>query len=294
MTHWFPPSKLATKMTIWNMSHSIGAGLVLILCGQLVTRDWRLCFFVPAGIALICSAGLWFVLPDTPPSVGLPEVEGTEKAAHQSEQSFKAVLLEKVFRNKYIWLFSMANFFVYAMRYAILDWGPTMLSQAKSIKISHAAWMIACFEFSGMFGALLGGWVTDRFFGGRGARACTFYMVFSGVAVYLFWKLPSHAMTPNALLLCVAGFFIYGPQALVGISAANLGTKHAAATAVGLTGLFGYASTLLSGWGLGTLVKHRGWDAAFACLIVVALVGVALFAAAWRAPAHGYRQQSIH
>ena len=36
-------------------------------------------------------------------------------------------------------------------------------------------------------------------------------------------------------------------KTLVGIIAANLATKRAAASAVGLTGLFGYASTLLSG-----------------------------------------------
>jgi len=35
----------------------------------------------------------------------------------------------------------------------------------------------------------------------------------------------------------------------------------AAATAVGLTGFFGYLSTLLSGVGFGTLVKLQGWNA---------------------------------
>ena len=34
-----------------------------------------------------------------------------------------------------------------------------------------------------------------------------------------------------AVLLAAAGFFIYGPQALIGITAANLATKRAAATA---------------------------------------------------------------
>jgi len=292
MTHWFPPKQLATKMTIWNMSHSIGAGLVLILCGYLVTVGWRLCFFVPAAIAFCCAAALWFVMPDTPPSVGLPEVEGTEIGQEDKPQDFKTVLLENVFKNKYIWLISFANFFVYVIRYAILDWGPTMLSQAKHTKLMQAGWMIAAFEFSGMIGALSGGWLTDRVFAGRGVRACTIYMALSGVSLYLFWKNPNQSPWVNTALLCIAGFFIYGPQALVGISAANLGTKHAAATAVGLTGLFGYASTVLSGWGLGTLVQARGWDTAFACLLVVSFMGVLLFATAWGAPAHGYKQKT--
>ena len=98
-------------------------------------------------------------------------------------------------------------------------------------------------------------------------------------------------MTLSIALLCTAGFFIYGPQALVGIIVANLATKRAAATAVGLTGIFGYASTVLSGWGLGRLVEIGGWDAGFQGMIIMAVVGTALFAFAWTAKAHGYRSE---
>lgn len=46
-------------------------------------------------------------------------------------------------------------------------------------------------------------------------------------------------------------FFIYGPQALLGIAMSNQATKEASATANGILGVFGYASTLISGVGLG-------------------------------------------
>ncbi len=135
---------------------------------------------------------------------------------------------------------------------------------------------------------LLSGWLTDRVFGSRGARTSLFCMVLAAASLLLFWKLPLHSELACTGLLCLAGFAIYGPQALVGITVANLATKRAAATAIGFTGLFGYASTILSGWGLGTLVEHRGWDAGFAGLIVTALIGMLLFATAWPAKAHGY------
>jgi sugar phosphate permease len=297
MTHWFPPDQLATKQSIWNTSHSIGAGLVVVLCGYLVAphgalvaSNWRLCFFVPAALALLGAAFLWFTLPDTPPSVGLPEVKGTEHAASPAENGadFKAFLLEKVFRNKFIWLFALANFFVYVVRYAVLDWGPTLLSEAKGVRLTHAAWMVTAFEASGVAGMLLCGWVTDRWFGGRSARTCLFCMVLAGLAILMFWKLPVHSEGLCAALLCGAGFFIYGPQALIGIAVANLATKRAAATAAGFTGIFGYASTLLSGWGLGWLVQHHGWNAGFVGLVIVAGIGALLFALAWPARAHGY------
>jgi OPA family glycerol-3-phosphate transporter-like MFS transporter/OPA family sugar phosphate sensor protein UhpC-like MFS transporter len=290
-THWVPPRELATKMSIWNTSTNIGAGLVVVMCSYLLSYfgNWRLCFFVPATIAFLCAVFLWFALPDTPPSVGLPEVEGTQvKTTAGESDDWKAVAVKYVFSNPYIWLLGVANFFVYTIRYAMLDWGPTLLTQAKHLELTNAGWMVAGFEISGMTGALIGGWLTDRLFGGRGFRSCVFYMAMAGVSVLLFWKVAGESMWLNTLLLCLSGFFIYGPQCLISIAAANLATKRAAATAVGLTGIFGYASTTLSGIGLGKLVQTYGWDAGFIGMLIVAVLGTLACALGWNAKADGY------
>jgi OPA family glycerol-3-phosphate transporter-like MFS transporter/OPA family sugar phosphate sensor protein UhpC-like MFS transporter len=291
MTNWFSPKVLATKFSIWNSSHCIGGALILILCGYLVAMGWRVCFFVPAAIALAVAVLIWFWAPDTPPSVGLPEVEGThnDAAEHRSHEEFKAFVIERVFKNKYIWLVSVANFFVYTVRYAVLDWGPTMLGETKHIHIAHAAWMVAAFEAFGLVGAIIGGRVTDRLLRGRAVRVCVVYMILAGLSILVFWKLPVKSEVLTTILLGLVGFFIYGPQCLLAVAAANLATKRAAATAVGLTSIFGYASTVLSGWGLGTLVQHYGWDAAFQVLLGATVVGTLLFIAAWPAKAHGYK-----
>lgn len=291
MTHWFPPKELATNFSIWNTSHSIGAGLVVVLCGYLVGYGWRLCFFVPAGLALLCALFLLGALRDTPPSLGLPEVEGTASGPSDSP-GFSAAQLRQVFGNKYIWLLAMASFFVYIVRYAVLDWGPTFLTEMKHIELKHAGWMVAAFEVSGVAGMLVSGWLTDRLFGGRGARLCVFSMLLTALSMLLFWKLPSRSPVICTLPLCLAGFFLYGPQALVGVVVANLATKRLAATAIGLTGIFSYASTLFSGWGLGTLVQHYGWNITLGSLTGVALLSMLLFASVWPAKVHGYATDS--
>jgi OPA family glycerol-3-phosphate transporter-like MFS transporter/OPA family sugar phosphate sensor protein UhpC-like MFS transporter len=305
MTHWFPPRQLATKMSVWNTSHSIGAGAVVVLCGYLVGFSWRLCFLVPAALAVFTAAVMLFKLPDTPASVGLPDVEGTEASAGdgrptddvtddtQSPAAFRSFVRAHVFGNPFIWVIALANFFVYAVRYAVLDWGPTLLSESKGVKLSQAGWMVAAFELSGVAGMLFSGWLTDRLFGGRGARTCLFSMLGTIVAILLLWKFPGRSALAYTAVLCMAGFFIYGPQALVGIAVANLATKRAAATAVGLTGIFGYASTILSGWGLGVLVDRYGWDRGFLAMLAVAVLGTLCFAAAWPAKADGYARAKL-
>lgn len=293
ITNWFSPKELAMKMSIWNTSHSIGAGLVVIICGYLVAHNWRLGFFVPAAMALAVALYLKFTLPDLPESVGLPEVEGTESskpagADGEVKESFKEILITKVFTNPYIWMISLANFFVYSIRYAVLDWSPTMLKEAKGFAIEQSGWMTAGFEFAGIFGMLMAGWISDRWFDGKAARTCFLYMIMCCVAVYLYWKVPNQTPSTAAAILCMTGFFIYGPQALIGVIVANLSTKKAAATAVGLTGLFGYASSVVSGWGFGLLADKKGWDLAFEFMFIFALVGTGLFALTWFAPRDTY------
>jgi phosphoglycerate transporter family protein len=297
LTHWIPPKELATKMSIWNTSHSIGAGLVVITCGYVVTLGWRWCFYLPAAIALTGAVGLWFTMRDTPASVGLPAIRPEGVSQEEAERKdtpaeFKQFVRKQVFRNPYIWIIAIAIFFVYTIRYAVLDWGPTLLGEWKGISIQHAGWMVAAFEISGIIGMLTAGWTTDRFFGGRSPRVSVFCMAFATFFIFLFWILETPPTWIATLILMAAGFFIYGPQALVGIAAANLATKRAAATAVGFTGLFGYASTLVSGWGLGYLAGHLGWNYAIGVLIGIGITGTLTFLLAWHAKANGYGENN--
>ena len=296
MTHWFSPHKLATKMSIWNISHSAGALLTMVLCGLLAERyGWRYCFFVPGALAFAGAIFALITLRDTPPSLGLPEVEGTvRKPAHEAgqpameEKDFSEFVRKKVFGNPYLWLVALANFFVYAIRISILNWGTTFLGETKGIKLASASQMVAAFELSGMAGMMVSGWLTDKLFEGRGVRMSVIFMAMTGVSVLAFWKYAGHSAIISTCLLSCMGFFLYGPQALIGTTAANLGTKRAAGTAVGLTSLFGYASTVASGWGLGKLVQEKGWGAGFAALVVCAVLGTIVFIIAWPAKANGY------
>jgi OPA family glycerol-3-phosphate transporter-like MFS transporter/OPA family sugar phosphate sensor protein UhpC-like MFS transporter len=287
MTHWFPPRRFASAMAVWNTSHSIGTVATLVICGYLAPENWRLCFLVPAAIVLVGALALSIALRDTPESLGLPPVEETDsEAANIAPPTGSAARL--AFANPFIWLLSFANFFVYIVRYGILDWGPTFLEQARGIELANAAWMVAAFEIAGLFGMLSAGWMTDRMFAGRAPRACLLYMTLCTVALLLFWILPDQTWYTSGGLLCMAGFFVYGPQSLVGTAAANLATKRAAASAVGLTGLFGYASTIVTGVGIGALVDEFGWDAGFFVYLIAGAAGMVLFATCWGAGAHGY------
>ena len=139
---------------------------------------------------------------------------------------------------------------------------------------------------------IVAGIVTDKLFNGRAHRTCLWCMVGAGAAMgafYMFYLNPG--MVPDWTLigvLALAGFFIYGPQALIGIAAANQATKKAAATANGLVGIFGYLSTAISGIGVGWIADNFGWSYVFIGVIAMAAVGVLVFLSIWGAKRDGY------
>ena len=253
MTHWVPANELATKMSIWNMSHSIGAGLIFVLGALLVhhfdNSAWRLCFLVPAAISLIGAGALYLTLRDKPSSVGLPELE-TQAAPP-----------------------------------AVGEKKETTSDSAYHKAVAVAGIMVAVFEFvGGNLGMVVAGWATDHIFGSRAHRTCVFCMLGAIISTAIFWLVPDTASAwVLAIPFTLIAFFIYGPQALLGIAAANQATKEAAASANGILGIFGYASTLISGVGFGYVADHYGWGSTYIVILAFAVVGMLTIATIWNA-----------
>jgi len=324
MGYWFAPEERSTSFGVWHTGHMIGAALVSVLTGYLVTHGWRLCFFVPAGLAL---GGVVFILNrlrDTPGSLGLPRVEqwkaqrpgfpvitvkskGTTQPdsaptliagggspgigpgsapGSPPEPPYRRVVIDRVFKNKYMWLISVANFFVYTLRYASLHWGPTQLQEMKHLTPAASGWLQFGSEMCGMVGALGAGWVTDQYFNGRAGRVCTFAMVAMVAATVGFWFAPASLPWLAGGCFLLMGLMVYVPQMLIAAMAMNLGTQRAAAAAVGLTGVFAYSSSVLSGWGIGRIVDTAGWNGAFQMLVACAAVTAVLMAMTWNVGAH--------
>ena len=314
LAHWIHPKELATKMSVWNASHSVGAVLALGLCSALFALGfgWRWCFWVPAALAVAAAVFTFLCVKETPVEAGLPPLdvgngergtgnggriprakrvaEGDALAGVETGNGLTAAERRRlVFGNRVIWLVALANFFVYVVRFGFLDWGPTFLKQMKGISVAKGGLMIIAFELAAVVGTICAGWVTDKVFKGRGCRTGVFFMLFAALFAFGFWSLPGGAPVWQAtLLLMGAGFCIYGPQALTGIIVANQATKEAAALATGFAGIMGYLSTTVSGIGIAFIKERFGWGVALCSIAAFAIVGMVLFLCAWSAKADGY------
>ena len=108
-------------------------------------------------------------------------------------------------------------------------------------------------------------------------------MIGAALAIAAFWAVPTAAPLAVKLLPFAAiGFFIYGPQALLGVATTQQATPRAAGVAGGFVGIFSYASTVLSGIGFGYIAHRWGWDMAYVTILVAALSGGLVLLPIWR------------
>lgn len=287
LTSWFAPKEIGRAWGFWNASHQIGGAIIVVCAGYLVNHfGWRYAFWIPGAFCLLSSFWLFNRLTSTPESMGLPSVEvfkgeSKEEPPEEVQGRFWDNFRDHILYNKWIWIVSVANFFVYVVRIGIMDWAPKYLQEAKGFDIRDASFALSGFEVAGMFGAYASGWISDKIFKGRRGPVSVGFMVMLTLGLLLLFIVPTGQALLMSALFCLLGFCVYGPQLLIAVAAADFATKKAASSAVGLTGLLGYLGASFCGIATGTLVDRFGWNGAIWLYSLSAVMGCLLLAATW-------------
>ncbi|MDN5386964.1 MULTISPECIES: glycerol-3-phosphate transporter [Bacillus] len=298
LVHWFSVSERGNKTAIWNVAHNVGGGLMapIAVAGVAIfsgitgsATGYEGVFILPALVAIAVAAISYWLIRDTPQSVGLPPIEeyrndysSKSKKAFETELSTKEILFKYVLNNKWVWAIALANIFVYFVRYGVLDWAPTYLSEEKGFDMSKSSVAYFLYEWAGIPGTLLCGWISDKWFKGRRGPAGFVFMVGVLIAVLVYWFNPAGNPMIDMASLIAIGFLIYGPVMLIGLQALDFVPKKAAGTAAGLTGLFGYlGGTLTANALMGVIVDASGWNAGFMLLTASCAIAALIFAMTW-------------
>lgn len=290
LTQWYSHSERGSWWATWNVSHNVGAFIIPYIAGPALQYfGWRYAMYIPGILCIFGGLFLINRLRDTPQSLGLPPIEefrndyGTSKAVFEEESRLttRQVLIEYVFKNKYMWLLAFAYFFVYVVRTGINDWTALYLIEAKGYSQIGANASASFFEAGGFIGSLFAGWASDRLFGARRGPINVIFAIGMLLSITFFWFLPGNQSWLNSLAIFLVGFSIFGPQMLIGVAAAEMSHKKAAATSTGFVGFFAYIGAAIAGYPLGKITQEYGWEGFFWSLFVCCIISLAFLMPLW-------------
>jgi len=285
LTTWYSRSERGFWWALWNTAHNVGGALIPLIVGYLTLNySWRHGFIIPGGLAVFVGLFLCWRLRDKPTTMGLPTVghwrSDKLELAQENEGvglSSQEILAKYVLSNKYIWLLAFSYVLVYIVRTAVNDWGNLYLTEQHGYDLITANGALSLFEFGGFVGSLVAGWGSDKLFGGNRGPMNLIFAIGIFMSVAALWLMPITGFVLQAGAFFAIGFFVFGPQMLIGMAAAECSHKDSAGAATGFVGLFAYMGAALAGYPLALVMQDYHWTGFFVVISAAsAVVGLLL------------------
>lgn len=280
LTHWFSRNERGLWWGCWNASINIGGAIIPLICAFAAHLwGWQAAMLTPGIISM--ALGIWLTtqLRGTPQEEGLPTVGEwrhdpleLRQTAASPPMGLWQMLRTTMLHNPLIWLLGVSYVLVYLIRIALNDWGNIWLTESHGINLLSANGAVMLFEVGGLLGALFAGWGSDLLFSGQRAPMILLFTLGMVVSVTALWLAPVHHYVLLSMCFFSVGFFVFGPQMLIGLAAVECGHKGAAGSITGFLGVFAYLGAALAGWPLSQVIELYGWSGMFSLLSVAAVL----------------------
>ena len=285
LTTWYSRNERGFWWAVCNTSHNLGGAIIPLLAGFLAVHyGWRYGMIIPGVIGIVAGILVCIFLRDRPESMGLPKVgewRGDELEMEQVKKSetnlsTMTILKKYVLTNKYIWLLAISYVLVYVVRIGVNDWANLYLVRTHGVDLVVANSAITMLEIGGFIGTIAAGWGSDKLFKGNRVPMNIIFMLGIMCSVAALWLLPLTSYFALGTIFFLIGFFIFGPQMLTGMAAAEVAHKEYAGTATGFVGLFGYMGAALTGLPVAKVIESWGWDGFFTVMVAASLLSAIL------------------
>lgn len=283
LTAWYSRNERGLWWSIWNTAHNVGGALIPLIIGYVTLHyNWRYGFGIAGVITIIISLFLFLRLRNTPESMGLPSVgkwrnDPLELAQEKEGRhlSWRKILQQYVFLNKYIWLLALSYCLVYIVRTAINDWGNIYLTENYHYDLVSANSALSLFEIGGFVGSLAAGWGADKLSSSNRGPMALLFAIGIFFSILALWLMSKENLILQGSVFFAIGFFVFGPQMLIGMAAAECAHKKTPGSATGFVGLFAYLGAAIAGYPLALVMEAFHWSGFF-IVISAAAFGIAL------------------
>ncbi|GAA4829978.1 MFS transporter [Saccharopolyspora rosea] len=277
---FFAVEQRGRVLGLWSTNYAFGglvAGPFAGWAAYTAWSDWRVAFLAGASVVLVVVVLFLLFQRDHPSRAGLPGHD--EEPAAQERPSLREAMLTGV-RDRMVLTLGLAYFLLKPARYAILLWGPVLVTE----RIPHTSKFEAvvipvAFGVAGLLAPIAIGYVSDTWFGARRVPPCVLSLAALVAALALFIPLTaSGSVVLMVVVLALIGFTAYAADAMIScVSAVDFGTSSRAGAAAGFVNGCGSVGAILGG----LLPGYLGGTALFLGFAGAALLSCLILLPRW-------------
>ncbi len=317
---WFTSAERGTVLGFWTTCQQVGGmssaaftgfvaggGTVSVVLrlsgggggGGGAASTWRDTFAFPAGLACVAALAVHQFLVEAPEDVGLSLPAATAQTTTTAKKTKKATTTKKasaapaaapagfwdVVRLPYLLNVGASYFCIKLVRYTMLGWLATYLMEVCGLDVAAAAYLSTLFDIGGAFGAVACGAIAQRWFSGDRIRTVLVLCLLTGASTAGFMLVGGDgagaSQVPVIVAMLVSGFFVAGPDSVLGGAACADVCERAGygssvlTTASGIANGMGSLGSILAG-SVPVLIKEAyGWEALFATMGMLSAAGAA-------------------
>ncbi len=250
-----------------------------------VSAYW-LIFYVPAILLLIWAALDFIFVKDSPEEAGFGEFhthDASHGGAHDGLNTWLSVI-KMVFTNKIILMIGVIEFTSGILRDGVMKWYRLYAKETglglENVMANWGLWAAA----TGILGAFLAGWASDKFFHSRrapvaGIAQVTMFAAAVAMLVAVYTRSPL-GLGIGALVIMMAVIGVH--SIMSGTATADFGGRKAAATATGVADGFSKLGSSFQEFVLGAIITKETWALWPSFLIPFTLLGLFFAIKIWK------------
>lgn len=163
VSDWFATKDRGAPSGLYTSGAYIGPTLAPpILTAVMLAYDWRV-MFVVMGVAGVVAAGLWFMVYRDPRKQVLePRDAAYLRANREAQHAVSVRQWTALFRFRAMWVLMLGAFCTGYITWMYQTWLPAYLEMQQHISIAKTGLLASVPLLAAFFGALVGGYVSDR------------------------------------------------------------------------------------------------------------------------------------
>jgi OPA family glycerol-3-phosphate transporter-like MFS transporter len=257
ISNWWGKEEKGKAYGFYTMAAGSSSVITFLLSIVLLQQglEWRWLFRLPVLLLLAGVVVFYVVARSKPSDKGYPNL--SEDTSHLEETNWRE-RYRTVFRNRTFMIACLAMGFESMARYGFIFWVPIHYLGKDWKSNPHFLWMTVLMPVGMAIGGLVFGQISDTLFKGNRIAPIRIGMLACAVISIGIYVLPITNVWGGAVLMLLAGFFVYGPQANFWALSPDLLGETYVGTGTGIMNMSAYLFAALGEPLLGKVIDVTG------------------------------------